>query len=270
MKRTLLMLLIMAASPAMAQTAVLLRADTLRAEPFADAKPVAQAAAGDSFRIVEQKATWSLVEKNGQRGWVRGLNLKSAGSAPVKAEGVAALQTGRQVQGGLAVPLAVRGIGPVGAASQMFKQLFDRRDRALPVRVSAGQSADGSLKVTLDSSRSGYAYVFLAGEGNTIRCLYPNAAQPDADFAAGKTLSISDNVARDPAGRTREGVKVLALLTERPIDLALPDKEVEGALFQVRITAANNAQLATALSGGCAAANCPGYGAALSEVEVSR
>src|SRR3974390_2403589 len=114
MKTIFGMLFALITVPAFAQDAVLMRADTLRAEPYADAQAVAQAAAGDSLRVVEQKGTWSRVESNGHRGWVRGLNLRLSGALPVKAEGVAALQTGRQAKGGIAVPLAMRGIGLTG------------------------------------------------------------------------------------------------------------------------------------------------------------
>lgn len=265
MKTLFLIALVLAAGPSWAQTAVLVRADTLRAEPFADAGAVAPVSAGENLRIVEQKGTWSLVEVGSKRGWVRALNLKTVGAAPIKAEGVAALQTGRQAQGGISVPLAVRSLNTGGQAGQLFKQLFDRRDIARAVRVSAGQSADGSLRVSVDANSAGYAYVFSAGEaGDSLRCLFPNATQPDSDFSPGKPISIA------ATGQAREGVRILAIVSDRPIDLALPDKEAEGPLFRVPVNAANRGQLAASLSGGCSGANCMGYGAATAEVRISR
>jgi len=265
MKKLFFIALVLAAGPSWAQNAVLVRADTLRAEPFADAGTVASVSAGENLRIVEQKGTWSLVELGSKRGWVRALNLKTAGAAPIKAEGVAALQTGRQAQGGISVPLAVRSLSIGGQAGQLFKQLADRRDVARPVRVSAGQSTDGSLRVSVDANGAGYAYVFSANDaGDSLQCLYPNAAQPDNEYAPGKPLSIA------AAGPMREGVRILAIVTDRPLDLALPDKEADGPLFRVPVSAANRGQLAAALSGGCAGPNCAGYGAAMAEVQVNR
>jgi len=271
MKIGIALLLALAAVPALAQNAVLMRADTLRAEPFADAQAVVQAAAGASLRVVEQKGTWSLVEANGRRGWVRGLNLRLAGALPARAGGVLALQTGRQVKGGIAVPLAIRGIGsPGGPASQLLTELFGKRDAGAAVRASAGQSADGDLKVNIESGRSGYAYVFMTGAaGDSLQCLFPNAGQPDNEVSAGKAMTISTALVSDIEAHARDRVKILAVVSRQPIDLMLPDKRAEGDSFRVPVSSGNRSALAAALSG-CAGSDCPGYAAVMLDAEVNR
>src|SRR5437879_2718230 len=110
MRLAFILLLCALAAPAIAQTAVLLRADTLRAEPYADAAPVSPAAAGDAVRVLERRGSWSYVEAGGGKGWLRALNLRSEGAAALKREGVLAIETGRKAQGGVSVPLAVRSV----------------------------------------------------------------------------------------------------------------------------------------------------------------
>ncbi len=265
------LLLVLAAVPAFAQNAVLMRADTLRAEPFADAQVVVPAAAGQSLRVIEQKGTWSLVEANARRGWIRGLNLRLAGALPARAEGVAALQTGRQAKGGIAVPLAIRGIGtPGGPAARLLKDLFEKRDAGAAVRASAGQAAEGRMKVNIESNRSGYAYVFMIeAAGDSLQCLFPNAGQPDNEVSADKPMTFSAELTANAAAHARERVKLLTLVSPQPIDLVLPDKQVEGDSFRVRVTSENRTALAAALSG-CAPSDCPGYGAILLDAEFNR
>ena len=96
--------LLIVSLPLWGQNATLLRADTLRAEPFSDARPVAQAVAGETVRLLERKGTWASVEAKSERGWVRLLNLKTD-TAPQKTESALALNTGREAHGGTAIPL---------------------------------------------------------------------------------------------------------------------------------------------------------------------
>jgi hypothetical protein len=221
----------------------------LRAEPFADAGAVAQAAAGDGVRVVERKGTWSMVEANGKRGWVRALNLKPEGTTGVRREGVLALETGRQAQGGVSVPLAVRGAPLPGAAAKLLAEIYEGRETSRTLRLSAKREADGSLTMELQpGSNRGYAYVFLAGVGGgDLQCLFPNAAQPDNEIAPGKTLALPAGgwqVSPDGAAR------LLAVVSDAPFDLMLPDKQVDGPLFHVTVSDSNRAALALALSGG--------------------
>jgi uncharacterized protein YgiM (DUF1202 family) len=242
-----ILLTLLAAAPALAQTAVLLRADTLRTEPYADAAAVSQAAAGDAVRLLQRKGNWSQVEAGGKQGWLRALNLRSEGAAALKREGVLAMETGRKAQGGVSVPLAVRSIPP-GPAARLLDDIFEAREKPRTVELSARRAADGALTLDVQSPAAGYAYVFMAGAtGETLQCLFPNAVQPDNDVAPGKALHL-------PAGGWRIGpegaVRLLTVVTETPLDMVIEGKQAEGPLFKLSVTAANRAALRTALSGG--------------------
>ena len=65
-----------------AQSAAVLRADTLRAEPFADAKAVAEVPAGGKLQLLERKGTWANAEYQGRRGWLEKRDLLNAMSWP--------------------------------------------------------------------------------------------------------------------------------------------------------------------------------------------
>jgi hypothetical protein len=260
MRTALAALIFCIAAPALAQNASLLRPDTLRKEPFADAAAVSPLRTGDPVRIVERKGTWFLVEGAGKRGWLRALNLKPDAPAGLKREGVLALETGRQAQGGVSVPLAIRNAPIPGLAARLLADIYDARDKPRELKLSARRASDGSLSLDVQSPRPGYAYVFMAGNaGDALQCVFPNAAQPDNDLAAGKTVSLpSGSWKVNPEGPAR----LLAVVTDAPLDLLIPDKQADGPLFKVSVTDENHDALAAALSGGkpygAAATTVPG------------
>ena len=234
-------------------SAAVLRADTLRAEPFADAKAVAEVPAGGKLQLLERKGTWANAEYQGRRGWLRALNIKSDSAAPVRAEGVLALQTGRAAQGGgVAVPLAVRSGRPPRHAALLFDDLYDRRDASRALNFSARIAASGEIEFSLDSPRAGFAHVFsVDSTGRVLRCLFPNAANPDNEIAAGRALSFS--TARADAGE-RGAIRLLALVSDAPLELMLEEKEAEGAYFRLAVTEENRPRIAQTLGAGAFAA----------------
>jgi hypothetical protein len=261
--RTLIAIFVaLCAGHALAQSATLLRADTLRAEPFADAAPVVQAAAGDAVRMLERRGTWSQVEAAGKRGWVRGLNLRPEGTAGLKREGVLALETGRQAQGGVAVPLAIRNVQIPGPAARLLEDIQEGRDRARAIKLSARRAADGALSVELQSPRAGYAYVFMApNAGDSLQCVFPNAVQPDNEVSAGKPVTLPSagwRLAHEGAAR------VVAVVTDAPLDLLIADKQADGPLFKLSVSAENRESLGKALAGSAA------YGAASAAVPARK
>ncbi|MDH4216215.1 MAG: SH3 domain-containing protein, partial [Gallionella sp.] len=54
-----------------AETGVALKADTIRAEPFGDAKTVATLAASDKVTILGKEGGWLKVSSAKGKGWVR-------------------------------------------------------------------------------------------------------------------------------------------------------------------------------------------------------
>lgn len=240
-----------------AQNAAALRADTLRAEPFADAKPVVEVPAGGRLQLIERKGTWANADYQGRRGWMRALNLKAEGAAAIKAEGVLALQTGRAAQGGgVAVPLAVRSARPPRHAQMLLEEVFEHRDASRALNFSARSAASGEVEFALDSPRAGFAHVFAVdASGRVLRCLYPNAANPDNELAAGRTLSVS-GVRIDPAERTQ--TRFLAVVADAPLDLMFDDKEPDGDFFKLTVNENNRARIGAALAAGIYSARTAG------------
>lgn len=250
-----LLALILACGPAVviAQGASVLRADTLRAEPYADAKAVAEVPAGAKLQLLERKGTWANAEYQGRRGWMRALNLKADGAAAIRTDGVLALQTGRAAQGGgVAVPLAVRSARPPRHAALLLDELYDRRDASRALNFSARIAAPGEIEFSIDSPRPGFAQVFAVDPaGRVLRCLFPNATSPDNEIAAGRALGFS--TARADAG-DRGALRLLALVSDAPLELMLDEKEAEGAYFRLTVTEDNRARLAQAIGTGVFAA----------------
>ena len=71
-----------------------LKADTLRKEPYADAKTVGSLAKNDSVEILSKKGAWLQVKSKKSTGWVRLLSVKR-GAASSSGSSVADIASGR-------------------------------------------------------------------------------------------------------------------------------------------------------------------------------
>jgi hypothetical protein len=91
-----------------------LKADSLLAEPFADAKKVGSMAKGDAVLILKKNGGWFQVKASSAEGWVRLLSIRrgEAGKASTAKElgGVAALSSGRAGTGQIVSTTGVRGL----------------------------------------------------------------------------------------------------------------------------------------------------------------
>ena len=96
-----------------AETGTLLKADTLRAQPFGDAKAVAALAAGGKVSILKKDGGWLQVKSGKATGWVRMLSVRtgSATQKPGAASGVLALASGRAGTGKVVATTGIRGLG---------------------------------------------------------------------------------------------------------------------------------------------------------------
>jgi len=76
-KKTLFSALILLSSHAFAaDMGLMLKADTLRAEPFADAKTTTALNRGDKVLIKSKQGAWLNVSAGASTGWVRILSVK--------------------------------------------------------------------------------------------------------------------------------------------------------------------------------------------------
>ena len=113
--RTFLILMLAASSvpPAMAapqESAVVIRAGDLMAQPFIDAAKVGPVTADQPVTIVERRGGWVSVQANGKTGWLRALNLRLApGTSDIAraSRGASILRTGSS---GRTITTGVKGL----------------------------------------------------------------------------------------------------------------------------------------------------------------
>jgi Bacterial SH3 domain len=103
-------LLLTGIAPA-AETGSALKADILRAEPYADAQKTGDLARGDKLEILSKKGAWLQVKTAKASGWVRLLSVKrGAATGGNEAAGVLDVATGRAGTGQVVATTGVRGL----------------------------------------------------------------------------------------------------------------------------------------------------------------
>lgn len=91
--------------------AVLMKAETLRAQPYRDAKVLAELAPGQDLEILQQEGGWYRVRSGRQTGWVRMLSVRRGGPRQgTPLAGLAALASGRAGSGQVVATTGVRGL----------------------------------------------------------------------------------------------------------------------------------------------------------------
>ncbi|HEY6096073.1 MAG TPA: SH3 domain-containing protein [Gallionellaceae bacterium] len=113
MRTVLLGMLLLAAQAVWAaETGTALKAETLRAKPFADAKAVASLAAGAKVSILKKDGGWLQVKSGKSTGWVRMLSIRKgeARKAGSDTAGLLNLASGRAGTGKVVATTGVRGL----------------------------------------------------------------------------------------------------------------------------------------------------------------
>jgi hypothetical protein len=94
-----------------AESGSALKNDSLRVEPFADAKVNGSFSRGESLQILKKKGAWLQVKTKKATGWVRLLAVKRGGSSSGnQTAGVLALASGRAGTGQIVATTGVRGL----------------------------------------------------------------------------------------------------------------------------------------------------------------
>ncbi|MCX7628265.1 MAG: SH3 domain-containing protein [Methylophilaceae bacterium] len=107
-----------------------LKNDSLRAEPYGDAKAVGSLNRGDKVDILAKQGAWLQVKAGKTTGWVRLLSIKrGSSSGGSEAAGVLALASGRAGTGQVVSTTGVRGLNEEALKSAKFNdadiQLLD-------------------------------------------------------------------------------------------------------------------------------------------------
>lgn len=114
MHKFLLMVLIVLFLPLVslaAETGSAIKADVIRAEPYADAKKTGDFKRGEKLQILGKKGAWLKVKTAKTSGWVRLLSVKrGAGGSGNQLAGVLDVASGRAGTGKVVATTGIRGL----------------------------------------------------------------------------------------------------------------------------------------------------------------
>lgn len=108
---------------ALAETGTALKADTLRAEPFSDAKTLSAITKGESVDILSKKGAWLQVKTKKNTGWVRLFSVKRGTSNNNnQIKGVIDVASGRAGTGQVISTTGVRGLSAEELKAAKFNE----------------------------------------------------------------------------------------------------------------------------------------------------
>src|SRR5205823_2129655 len=106
-----------------AETGTALKGDSMRAEPYSDAKSVGTIARGDKLDIIDKKGAWLKVKSAKNSGWVRLLSVKRGALGKSNdAEGILGLASGRAGTGQVVATTGVRGLSEEDLKAAKFNE----------------------------------------------------------------------------------------------------------------------------------------------------
>lgn len=154
MKRLLILTACSLALPALAaETATLLKDDSLRGKPFLDAPVQASLKRGTSVAVLKKQGAWAQIKAGSQAGWLRSLSLKS-GKAVLPSSSLASVNSGRLGSGKIVNTTGIRGLDNEadGSKATLSEARFDAAAlaKARALTVSSAEAASfakaGKLK----------------------------------------------------------------------------------------------------------------------------
>ena len=130
-----------------------LKADSVRAEPFADAKTTGSLNKGDSVDILTKKGAWLQIKSKKSAGWVRLLSVKRGGASSGNALGGAIdVASGRAGTGKVVSTTGIRGLSAEELKSAKFNEEEMKKMESYTTSASDGMkfaSAGGLNKSSL-------------------------------------------------------------------------------------------------------------------------
>ena len=144
------------ASPILAlagDAATAIKADSLRKEPYADAKTVGSLAKNDSVEILSKKGAWLQVKSKKSTGWVRLLSVKRGGATSNQSGSGSAISdvaSGRTGTGKVVSTTGIRGLSAEELKAAKFNE--DEMKKMESYQTSAADAksyaASGGLSAT--------------------------------------------------------------------------------------------------------------------------
>ena len=143
MKKHLKLLILYAlASPILAlagDAGTAIKMDSLRAEPFADAKTVGSLNKNDSVEILTKKGAWLQVKSKKNTGWVRLLSVKRGGTS-ASSSSVADIASGRTGTGKVVSTTGIRGLSAEELKAAKFNEEEMKKMESYQASSSDAQS----------------------------------------------------------------------------------------------------------------------------------
>jgi hypothetical protein len=126
-----------------------LKNDSLRYEPFADAKVTGTISRGDNLEIIKKQGAWLQVKSSKNTGWVRLLSVKrGSATSSNQTSGVLALASGRAGTGQVVSTTGVRGLGEEELKAAKFNEAEIKTLESYTISADQGRkfAQDGNLK----------------------------------------------------------------------------------------------------------------------------
>ena len=150
MKKTLILLSLLLPVIAFAgEAGTALKADILRAEPFADAKTSGNLNKNDAVDILSKKGAWLQVKSKSANGWVRILSVKRGG-ASASGSNIADIASGRAGTGKVVATTGIRGLSAEELKAAKFNEDEMKKMESHAVSASDAQkfASAGGLSST--------------------------------------------------------------------------------------------------------------------------
>lgn len=136
-------LLTLSSAALAAETGTALKNDTLRKEPYADAKASGTIKRNDKVQILSKKGAWLQIKAGASTGWVRLLSVKRGTSTSNEAAGVLGLASGRAGTGKVVSTTGVRGL-----SEEELKDAKFNEEEVKLLEASTVSEADGKKFAT--------------------------------------------------------------------------------------------------------------------------
>lgn len=134
-----------------------IKADILRAEPFADAKTAGNLSKNDAVEILAKKGAWLQVKSKATSGWVRILSVKRGG-ASTSGSSIADVASGRAGTGKVVATTGIRGLSAEELKTAKFNEDEIKKMESYAVSPSDAQkfaSAGGLTSTQLAYLKGG-------------------------------------------------------------------------------------------------------------------
>ena len=161
MKKHLKLLLIyILAGPVLAlaaETGTAIKMDTLRAEPFADAKTVGSLNKNDAVEIITKKGAWLRVKSKKNTGWVRLLSIKRGAASSSSGSAFKDVASGRIGTGKVVSSTGIRGLSEEELKAAKFNEEEMKKMESYQTSSSTAKSfaSAGGLSATKMSYLNG-------------------------------------------------------------------------------------------------------------------